>query len=404
MGQRRLPGAEPGTPLVANLAELLPDQELFPVEEFQRSLTSVLQRRGGELLNYGQPTGDRELRRLLAERDRDPESGGDPGHVDTSDPTEILVTNGAQQGIDLVLRAFTRPGDAVAVAIPTYHHLFGLLKAHGLQLVPLRAGPEGIDRGDLERTLRRPDVRLLYLMPTFHNPTGRTMDDAERRAVMELVRETDVPVLEDEFELELRFRGKPLQSLRRLDPRGLTVTVRTFSKGLFPGVRLGWIQARPDVLGPMAALKRYIDLETSPLLQAALVDFMRRGALDRYLKTLGQELAVRHRVAQEALAEAMPEGASWSDPDGGFALWVEGPPGVDGGQLAAAAAGHGVLVSPGQLFHPDTTSDTSTVPGVRLSLSRANAEQIRNGIAVLGRCAGELAQQTLSPAGRPLFL
>jgi 2-aminoadipate transaminase len=392
-----VPAADGEVPTVANFAELLPDHDTFPVEDFRESLERVLQRQGGKLLLYGQPLGDLELRELLAERDVDPDV--DPGSH-TADADEILVTNGAQQGIDLVLRAFTRPGDAVAVAVPTYHHLFGLLKAHGLNLAPLRAGSDGIDQDDLAQALARPDVRLLYLMPTFHNPTGRTLDLAARKAVMALVRESRVPVLEDEFELELRFRGEALPSLRSLDPRGLTVTVRTFSKGLFPGVRLGWVHARRDVLGPMAALKRYIDLETSPLLQAALVDFARRGALDGYLGQLRTDLHRRHRAAQRALASAMPAGSSWSCPDGGFALWVEAPPAIDGRDLAARTAARGVLVSPGQLFHPDDRP----VSGVRLSLSRTDEAAIQKGIQVLGDCTGELLVHAESPSNRPLFL
>jgi DNA-binding transcriptional MocR family regulator len=392
-----MPEADRVVPTVANFAELLPDHDLFPVQGFRESLERVLQNNGGKLLRYGQPTGALELRQLLAERDRDP--GTDPGS-DTADADEILVTNGAQQGIDLVLRAFTRPGDAVAVAIPTYHHLFGLLKAHGLHVAPLRAGPDGIDTDDLARALARPDVRLLYLMPTFHNPTGRTLDLRARESVMGLVRQSRVPVLEDESELELRFRGEALPSFRSLDPRGLTVTVRTFSKGLFPGVRLGWVHAHRDVLGPMGALKRYTDLETSPLLQAALVDFAGRGGLDGHLESLRAELGRRHRAAVQALHKAMPTGSSWSEPDGGFALWLEGPRGVDGRDLAARALARGVLVSPGQLFCPGDDS----VPGMRLSLSRSNEAEIQTGIRVLGRCASELAAHTESPSNSPLFL
>jgi len=393
--QTRMPAADPAVPTVANFAELLPDHDLFPVEDFRSSLERVLERQGGRLLLYGQPTGDLELRQQLAERDVGPDTGGS-----AADAEEILVTNGAQQGIDLVLRAFTRPGDAVAVAIPTYHHLFGLLKVHGLNLAPLRAGPDGIHVDDLAKALARPDVRLLYLMPSFHNPTGRTLNLAARKTVMKMAAESRVPVLEDEFQLELRFRGKALPSLRSLDPRGLTVTVRTLSKGLFPGVRLGWVHARQDVLGPIAALKRYIDLETSPLLQAALVDFTRRGALESYLEPLRAELGRRHQAAQRALAKSMPEGSSWSTPDGGFALWVEAPAVVSGRDLAAGAAARGVLVSPGQLFHPDD----EPVSGVRLSLSRTDETQIQEGIQVLGACASELLAQAQSPSNRPLFL
>jgi 2-aminoadipate transaminase len=148
----------------------------------------------------------------------------------------------------------------------------------------------------------------------------------------------------------------------------------------------------------MAALKRYMDLETSPLLQAALVDFLRSGAVDRYLHELRSMMRRRHAVAQEALSQHMPSGFSWTKPDGGLALWVEGPVGFDGEVLARVAADRGVLVSPGRLFHPVDVVD----PGLRLSLSRADESQIREGIRILGQCVSE--SPTGRPSHRPLIL
>jgi DNA-binding transcriptional MocR family regulator len=378
-------------PVVCNFAELNPDQALFPVAEFGASLQRVLSRRGPELLGYGPPTGDPELRRILARMSRD-----------DADPDEVLVTNGAQQGIDIVLRTFTRPGDGVAVAIPTYHHLFGLLKAHDLRVVPLRGEGGVVDPDELARVLNRDDVRLLYVMPTFHNPTGRSMNLAQRQELMEVVSQTRVPVLEDEFEVDLRFRGEPLPSLQSMDERDLTVTVRTFSKGLFPGVRLGWVHAGSEVRGPMAALKRFIDLETSPLLQAALVDFLESGALADYLSVLRDAVRKRHTAAEHALKKHMPDVFTWTEPDGGFLRWLEGPAGFDADRLVEAAAAQGVLVTSGRLFYPADHA-SKPVPGVRLSLSRADEHQVTEGIRILGRSAGELL--TLAgPSERPLIL
>ncbi len=379
---------------VADFAGLYPDQELFPVADFQASLLRVLQDRGKQLLGYGEPSGDLELRRLLAEREEGEESA--QGGLD-----EVLITNGAQQGIDLVLRALTRPGDAVAVAIPTYHHLFGLLKAHGLRLLPLRCTADGgLHLDDLRAALEQPELRLLYLMPTFTNPTGHSIGLQQRQQIMAMLQETQVPVLEDEFELELRFRGDELPSLRSLDARGLTVTVRTFSKGLFPGVRMGWVHANAQLLEPMAALKRFTDLETSPLLQAALQDFIHNGSMDRHLEFLRGQVQDRHAAAQQALSEFMPVDWRWSKPDGGFALWVEGPDGFDSQRLVQAAAQKGVLLSPGGIFYPHD----HPVPGVRLSLSRASAEGVQQGIQIIGHCVDQLLAQTGSPSQSPLFL
>jgi DNA-binding transcriptional MocR family regulator len=390
---RQLQPAPPTVPVaetVASFADLFPDPSLFPVDAFRASMERMLRERGGELLVYGgHPMGDEELRRLVAGRTL-------PGER-ASAPDEILITSGAQQGLDLVLRAFTAPGDAVAVPVPSYHHLFGLLKSHGLDLVPIPSGTHGIDIAELERALAQPRVRLLYVIPTFHNPTGRTLDRAQRARLLEAIQRTRVPVLEDDSERELRFAGEALPPLRTADARGLTVTVQTLSKGLFPGVRLGWVQGAADVLGRIAALKRFCDLETSPLLQAALADFIAQGAMDRYLGELRSALRERHATAQRALAEFLPDGCVWSRPEGGFALWVETP--VDGERLAASAASRGVLVTPGRIFDPLQRAGN----GLRLSLSRVSPRQVRDGIRILGECVAELHART-HPAQRPLFL
>jgi DNA-binding transcriptional MocR family regulator len=391
----RLPaGAPPGsdTPVVVDFAHLWPDTELFPIDEFGACLARVLARDGASVLRYGDPFGHPALRAQLA---RDPDLG-DAGLT----PEQILVTSGAQQGIDLVLRTCTDPGASVAVAVPSYHHLFGLLKAHGLGVLPLRGAPDAPDFAELAAALARPEVRLLYVMPTFHNPTGATLGRAEREELMRIVAQTQVPVLEDEFERELRCNGAALPSLRSLDPRGLTVTVRTFSKGLFPGVRIGWLAAAPELLARAAALKRHLDLESSPLLQAALAEFIAGGALSVHLRRLREELRARHDAAQRALAAHLPEGSRWTRPDGGYALWVELPPPLDGGTVARLAAARGVLVTPGACFDPRQ----QPCAAIRLSLSRTPPGAIDEGLAVLGAIAREQLGEPIPASRRSLFL
>lgn len=372
---------------VADFAQFLPDSAGFAVDEFGAALERVLRSRGRELLGYGNPAGDDELRRRLVDRHR----GSDP-HARSED---VLITSGAQQGIDLVLRTFTSPGDAVVVPVPCYHHLFGLLASHGLEVVPVPWRDDGVDLDALAHALRMPRARLLYVMPTFQNPTGRTLGAAQRAALMRVVAATQVPVLEDDCAAELRFAGQAQVSLRTLDERGLTVSVRSFSKELFPGVRIGWLVAGETVLPAMAALKRFCDLETTPLLQAALGEFIADGSLDRHLAQLRAQLRERHAQAQSALVAHMPGGAHWSQPEGGFALWLTLPASVDGESITTAAARRGVRVTPGSVFDPERRPSSS----VRLSLSRVTPQQIRAGIEVLAVCAQR------APASRlPLFL
>ncbi|MBX3463993.1 MAG: PLP-dependent aminotransferase family protein [Planctomycetes bacterium] len=377
-----MPGAPPlpaGVELVANLAELAPDGEQFPVAEWRAAMDAVLRQRGGEVLGYGhEPNGLPELREAIAARLRDV----DP----TATADGILVTAGAQQALDLVLRTLCAPGDTVLVTDPSYHQMHGLLRAHGLQVAAIPFGPAGLDVAALRQRLQRGDVRLLYLMPTFHNPTGRTLDLAQRHELIETLRSTEVTVVEDEYQQSLRCRGEPLPTLRSLDPRRRTVTVATFSKELFPALRIGWVQAEAELLAAMAAVKRFMDLETSPLLQAALVEFLRRGSLDRHLDELRGELRRRHAALQAAAHRHLPPGCRLGDPDGGFVTWLELPGDGLGDRLAELAAARGVRVVPGCVFELHGRPSR----GVRLCLARAPLPAIDAGLAVLGAAAREL--------------
>jgi 2-aminoadipate transaminase len=378
-----VPALPAGRAVVADFAQLAPDLARFPVDELRAAFDSVLSSRAGEVLGYAhEALGLPELRELLAQWSRE----GDPGAA----AGDFLVTGGAQQALDLVLRTFCAPGDAVVVTSPSYHQMAGLLEAHGLAAVAVPWRQEGLDLEAFEQALRRPDVRLCYLMPTFHNPTGRTLGAQERQQVVEIVARTRVPVVEDEYQQQLRFRGEPLPSLRQLDPRRLTVTVATFSKGLVPGLRVGWVQAGPGLLAPMAAVKRFVDLETSPLVQAVLVEFARRGALERCLEAVRGDLRARHAALERVFARELPPGCSHASPDGGHLAWLELPAPGQGDRLAALAAERGVVVVPGRVFEAHGRPSR----GVRLSLSRAPVPLVEAGAQVLAHCARTL----LSPA------
>lgn len=388
----QMPGSPPpGRALVADFAELSPDVESFPVDELRAAIDTVLAGRAGELLSYAHAAnGLPELRELLAERAR----AADPGA--TAD--DFLVTAGAQQALDLVLRTICAPGDAVVVTSPSYHQMSGLMKVHGLTTIAVPWREDGLDLAAFAQAVARSDVRLCYLMPTFHNPTGRTLRREEREELVAILQRTRVPVVEDEYQHQLRFAGEPLPSLQKLDARGLTVTVSTFSKGLFPGLRVGWVQGRAELLRPMAAVKRFIDLETSPLLQAALVEFAARGALDRCLEAGRRTLRARHRALAAALAAGMPPGCTWSRPEGGYLAWVELPAAGQGDRLAELAAERGVRAVPGRVFDPDARPSR----GVRLSLSRATEAEIAAGVRVLAACARDLLQSAAFSS--PMFL
>lgn len=355
------------------LHSLVPDPSLYPTDEFRRAIARVMARGGSDLLRYGAPQGHPGLREVLAARLRD------TGLRVSAD--EITVTQGASEGISLALRLFAAPGDAVAVEEPTYHNVLVSLAAQGLRAAPVPMRDGAPDLGALERILERPEVKLFYTMPTFHNPLGTSTDLAHRRALLAVAGRLGKPVIEDAYEMDLRFAGRPVSSLAALDERGLVVQLFSFSKSLFPGARVGSIAARGRLVEALLALKNANDLGGALLLQAALAEFVADGGYDRHLARVRRALRSRCDVLLEALAREMPEGVRWTEPEGGLQLWLELPEVVDTAELLPDAVRGGVLFAPGFQFR----SDPRPSSGLRLSIALAGEDEIRRGVAVLAR-------------------
>jgi DNA-binding transcriptional MocR family regulator len=368
-------GAEQGAiPLHA----LVPDPALFPVDAFRRSVNRVFSEAGAaSLLLYGGPQGHAGLREVMAERLR---VAGTRVGVES-----IVLCQGASQGIALALRLFAESGDAVAVESPTYGNALAALVALGLRPAAVPMGADGADLDALDRVLARPEVKLFYTIPTFHNPLGTTTPLAHREELLRIAARHGKPVVEDAFEMDLRFEGRPVPPLAALDESGLVVQLTSFSKSLFPGLRCGAVVARGRLVEALLVLRHATDLGGALPLQAALADFVRTGAYDRHLAALRRELRVRRDAMLEALAAAMPPGTRWTRPEGGYQVWVELPEPLDSRDLFADALRAGVLFAPGSQFRPDGRASR----GLRLSLAQADAERIREGVARLGRIAGD---------------
>lgn len=355
------------------LHSLIPDPSLYPLKAFRRSLNRVLDEGGTELLSYGGHQGNGALRDVIASRLR--------AHgVDTS-AERLVLCQGASQGMSLALRLYTEPGDWVAVEEPTYHNVLGVLVGLGLRPAPVPMTDDGPDLEMLARTLARPEVKAFYTMPSFHNPLGTTTSLGHRRALLEVAAGAGKPVIEDGFEMDLRYDGREVPPLAALDTYGVVVHLFSFSKSLFPGVRIGSVCARGRAVDGLLALKHTTDLSGVLVLQAAVADFVRRGGYDRHLEVLRGRLRERRDVLLGALAEHMPEGTRWTRPDGGYQTWVELPEGIDSRTLLREAQSAGVMFSPGHQFHHDGRPSN----GLRLTTALADDEEIRRGIEILGR-------------------
>jgi DNA-binding transcriptional MocR family regulator len=365
---------------------LVPDPKLYPADVFRRVLNRVLVEGGSELLLYGDPQGHHGLRSVLSRRLRRASV--------RVDADELVLCHGASQGISLALRLFTEPGDVVAVEDPTYNNALAATLGLGLGTAPVPMTDDGLDLAALERTLARPEVKLLYTIPTFHNPMGTTSSLVHRRRLLAIAERCGKPVIEDAYESDLRFVGRAVPPLAALDRSGHVIHLYSFSKSLFPGARVGTILARGRLVDGLLALKQATDLSDSIPLQAALAAFVEGGHYDRHLGRLRKTLRARRDVLLSCLDAEMPRGTTWTTPEGGFQVWVALPEGIDTSDLLADAVGAGVLFAPGSQFHHDGRASRE----LRLSIALADDAALRRGVAALAGVVRARMGDTLRPA------
>jgi 2-aminoadipate transaminase len=355
-----------------------PAEEFFPVEELLSCSQTALRREGQDILNLGASDGYAPLKEALLEMlRRDGFSVKDDS---------FLVTNGCQQALDLIAKAFVRSGDTVVLENPTYPgatSVFNGVHARCLG-VPVRThaepnSPLGIDLEALESTLAANRVKLIILTPDFHNPTGTSMPVASRRRVLELAGRYQIPVVEDHIYARLHSREERLPSLKQLDRSNLVIHIDSFAKVAFPGLRVGWIIAAPAAIERLRLVKQMTDLHTDQLAQATLAEFLKRGLFQKHLARMRKTYTERLNALDEALRKFMPEGVRWVRPDGGMCLWLELPPGFDASELMIHARERGVLFAPGRYFYVQNPMPNT----MRLGFANLNEKQIARGVVTL---------------------
>ena len=389
--ERRAP-LPPGLPQpVVSFAEGMPDSGLFPTDGFRRVLNEVMRAEGTSLLQY-QSGGDGypPLRAYLATYLL---RFGIEARAD-----DILVVNGSQQGFDLIARSFLDPGDVVAIEQPTYPRAVAVFRAAGAQLVPVAWDADGPSAAALEQVLARHRPKLLYCQPTAHNPTGLTMSPAAARRVLDAAARHSVPIVEDGFDGSLYYGEPRPLPLRALDRDGLVLYIGTFSKILFPGLRLGWLLAPPPVVARLRAAKQLADLGTSALIQAAVHRFCERRLLDRHVTRIVAEYRRRRDALLESLRRHMPDDVRWTEPRGGFSLLLTLPPGCDAALLLPRALRRGVGFTPGARFFLDGSGEGTA----RLSFSSVPLRRIDDGVRRLAEAIGDWRRSgTPRPAAEP---
>lgn len=384
-----------------NLGGAVPGPASFPIDDLRRALGDALERHGAAALGYGPPAGWRPLRAFIAERVR-------LAGVADIDAGDVLVVGGSQQGLDLIARLLLRPGDGVVTESPTYANALDLWRLHGARVWGVAMDGRGLRPDALATLLDRVRPKLLYLMPSFQNPTGLTMDGARRKAVMAVVRDAHVPVVEDHFDAELRFVGHDQPPLLAYDRAGQVLMLGTFSKILCPGLRLGWIVAPPAVRRRLLELKRITDLASSLPLQMALAELGTSGAFDRHLERVRAGHAARLRTVLAAIAAHLPAEVAVTRPEGGMNLWLTLPAGVSSMEVYQRALAAGVTVAPGRWFFPDPHGDEHGGEHLRLSFVGEPSERLEAGVRILGevldRCLQRGSRRQPQPEEATLFV
>jgi 2-aminoadipate transaminase len=367
-----------------------PDPALLPVAGLLQATQVALKRDGPLALSYGAEQGPGRLIEQLCARLGRLEGVAPP-------PEQVMITGGASQALDMLCTLLTQPGDVVLVESPTYHLALRVLRDHGLELVPVPADDQGLQVDALEEVLtelqrqgRRP--RLLYLVPTFNNPTGVTLEVERRGALVALAQRTwiaDSPgliVVEDDVYHELWYDSPPPPPLYSLSPAGPVVQLGSFSKVLAPGLRLGWMSAAPEIIrrctgSGMLDSGGGLNHFTAHVVAA----FIELGMLDRQVETLRASYRQRRDALLDALTSHLPEACRWTGPGGGFFVWLRLPPGVDSAALLPIAESVGVSYVPGDRFH---TGDGGG-QHCRLAFTLASPEELEEGARRLGSVLGD---------------
>jgi 2-aminoadipate transaminase len=366
-----------------SFAQAIPASSTYPIRELYQALGRILKQ--PDVLGYGPIQGEAELReqvsRLLLER----------GIAEP--PEAILISAGAQQGIDVAVRALARPGEVILAEQPIYPGIMELAATHGLQVVTIPVDEGGMQVHELEAACIAHRPRLLYTVPTFQNPTGLSLDRDRGDAVLALARAYDFVILEDDVYGLLAYDGEAPIPLKARDQSGRVIYITSFSKSLAPGLRLGALAAGPDWLASLAAAKQSSDLICSSLMQRALALYLRRGHFATHLQQVRALYKERRDAMLLALDTHLPDCAC-TRPRGGLSIWVTLPEEIDESDFCREAIERGVGVARGQAFF----AQPQPRGHMRLCFGSHTPLQIEQGVRVLGELLQDYRRR------RPLLL
>lgn len=371
----KLIAANPGT---ISFAGGLPDPNLFPAEAMRVATDKVLKDNAGVALQYGLTLGRVALReKIVGLMERE-------GVKTTVD--NIAVTTGSQQAITVAAMMLLDEEDVIITENPSYLGAFAAFKPFATNYVGVNGDENGMLMDELEETIKNtPKAKMIYVIPNFQNPTGRTWSLERRKKLIELANKYDLPILEDNAYGEVRFEGERVPSIKSLDTEGRVIYLGSFSKILSPGLRVGWACADKEVIGKYELVKNGLDLQSAELAQMQVDEYLANNDLDEHIGKINKVYKERRDLMIRTIDEEFPKEARYYYPEGGMFVWVELPSHVNTRELLKKAIERKVAFVPGGSFYPGNDCESS----LRLNFSTMTNEKIVEGIKTLGQLLKE---------------
>ena len=369
-------------PEIISFAGGLPAPETFPRKELIGIVQEVIEQDGAAALQYGATEGDDRLRELIMENYKE------LGFDITID--NIMITTASQQGLDLLGKVFIDRGDKVLVGLPSYLGGLQAFNAYGANMIGIEFDEHGMRSDRVEEVLadlkaKNDMPKFIYIIPDFQNPAGVTMPEFRRKEILTLAKKYDVLIVEDSPYKQIRFEGKDQASIFALDNTGHVINLGTFSKIFLPGFRIGWVIAHKDITNKFIMAKQGTDLCTSPFVQKISAKYIEKGYFNKNLKQTIQNYKEKKNIMIAAFEKYMPEGVTWTNPEGGLFLFITLPEYMDAQELFLKAIKRKVAFVVGSVFHCDGSGKNT----MRMNFSYASKEQNKEGVKRLAQVIKE---------------
>ncbi|HHY23956.1 MAG TPA: PLP-dependent aminotransferase family protein [Clostridiaceae bacterium] len=373
---------------VVNFATTTPSPDIFPLEDFKRVIIETIDSDGAEAFNYQESLGFIGLREIISKKFFSEET--------SKKMSNIQIISGAQQGIDIVAKALLGQDDCVVVERPTYVGANAVFESRGAKIISVDIKSDGMDMEDLASVMRKYRPKIIYTIPTYHNPTGYIYSLEKRKELLRLAAAFGSYIIEDDYLSELNYYGvgnsnpatgnnqaiRTTQlSLKKMDTNDCTIFVKSFSKLLMPGLRIGFMVVPDHLMERINSAKRATDISTSGLIQRAFFRYIESGLWEKHLDRIMKIYKKRYELMLLYLEDMKKYGVKFTQPGGGFNFWVKLPMGMDANELYYHTAKRGVVFIPGSVFSYGRSSVSANY--ARLSFAQTDEADIKYGMTVL---------------------